>query len=46
MHNCGNTDFAVIKGGGGCPLRNRISNTKSEFKKKNVLNGIFTVDQD
>lgn len=46
MHNYGNTDFAIIRGGSECPLRNRIWNTKSEFKKKVVLNGIFTVDQD
>lgn len=46
MNNCGDIGFAIIKGRSGCPLGTRMCNTKSEFKKKIVLNEIFTVDHD
>lgn len=42
------TGFAVTRGGARCCLRDRMWNTKSEFKKKKtsaVLSGVFTVDQ-
>lgn len=29
------TDFAITRGGARCCLRDRMWNTKSEFKKKN-----------
>lgn len=31
------TDFVIIMGGSRCSLRNRIWNTKSEFKRENSI---------
>lgn len=35
-NNYGNTDSVIMRGS-RCPLRNRIWNTKLEFKKKNSI---------